>query len=93
MIGVLSNRAKRAHAEQFQQSGKAIMIRLPTQHLYFADGYSFDAYFNQGFPDIVQLEGLDDRLDLLHIRGIAILKNRSTTASRSSIDLRFGAHS
>jgi hypothetical protein len=24
MIGVLFNRAKRAHAEQFQQSGKAI---------------------------------------------------------------------
>ena len=50
------------------------MIRWPTQHLHFADGYSFDAYFDQGFPDIIQLERLDDRLDLLHIREIAIPK-------------------
>jgi hypothetical protein len=48
------------------------LIRMPAQHLYFGNGDPFDADFDQRFPNFVQFEGLDDRLDLLHNQGIAV---------------------
>jgi hypothetical protein len=68
----------------------AAMIHMAPQHLYFADGYSFDAYFDQGFPNIIQLERLDDRLDLLHRQGIATLKSFNQGVSFVKSILRLG---
>jgi hypothetical protein len=42
------------------------VICPPTQHLYFADGYTFDSDFDQGFSYLVHSERFDNRLDLLH---------------------------
>jgi hypothetical protein len=44
------------------------MTLLATKSLYFADRHSFDPNLGQGFFDVLHLEGLDDRLNFLHVR-------------------------
>ena len=39
-------------------------------------GFGLDADLDQGFPNVLQFEGLDDRLDLLHMQRIGTSENR-----------------
>jgi hypothetical protein len=37
-----------------------------------ADGHSLNANFVQGFFDVIEFEGLDDRLDFLHAKNLLL---------------------
>jgi hypothetical protein len=66
----LKFKLRQKFAELFATVTKGGMIRTPAQHLYFGNSYPFDADFDQRFPNVVQLKGFDDRLDLLHNYGL-----------------------
>jgi hypothetical protein len=59
------------------------MTLLPSKALGLEDGDALNARLLQGFLDLIELEGLDDRLDLFH--GVRYLLLRLADAARSLV--------
>jgi hypothetical protein len=43
------------------------MAFLSAKAFHFRDGYPLNPYFREGLPDVIKLEGLDNRIDHFHL--------------------------